>query len=281
MFEILDKKVLAPNVFRMRLKAPEIAKKAQAGQFLILRIDECGERIPLTFTDFDPAAGTVDIVFLVIGATTKRLSEMEAGQAIEDIAGPLGRSTEIEKYGHVVFMGGGVGAAVMYSAARALKEAGNDITCILGARDKGLLVLEDELAEITGPDRLIITTDDGSKGIKGVITVPLKEMLERGDKIDMVMAIGPAIMMKFAAKTTEPYGVKTIVSLNPIMVDGTGMCGACRVSVGGQTKFGCVDGPEFDGHQVDFDLLMARQRQYLGQEAIAMEKLSEGGCQCR
>ncbi|RJQ55559.1 MAG: sulfide/dihydroorotate dehydrogenase-like FAD/NAD-binding protein [Actinobacteria bacterium] len=281
MFEILEKKPLAPNIFQMRMKAPEIAKKAKAGQFLILRIDECGERIPLTFTDFDASAGTVDIVFMVVGATTKHLSGMEPGQALSDMAGPLGRPTEIENYGHVVCVGGGVGAAVMFPAAKALKQAGNDITCILGARDAGLLILEEELTEITGPDRLIITTDDGTKGRKGVVTVPLQEMLERGDKVDLVVAIGPAIMMKFVCKTTEPFGVKTIVSLNPIMVDGTGMCGACRVSVGGETKFGCVDGPEFDGHAVDFDLLMARQRQYLSQEAIAMEKYSEGGCKCQ
>jgi len=280
-FEILEKKPLAPNIFQMRMKAPEIAKKAKAGQFLILRIDECGERIPLTFTDFDASAGTVDIVFMVVGATTKHLSGMEPGQALSDMAGPLGRPTEIENYGHVVCVGGGVGAAVMFPAAKALKQAGNDITCILGARDAGLLILEEELTEITGPDRLIITTDDGTKGRKGVVTVPLQEMLERGDKVDLVVAIGPAIMMKFVCKTTEPFGVKTIVSLNPIMVDGTGMCGACRVSVGGETKFGCVDGPEFDGHAVDFDLLMARQRQYLSQEAIAMEKYSEGGCKCQ
>jgi len=204
---------------------------------------------------------------------------MEAGQSICDIAGPLGRPTKIEKYGKVVCVGGGIGAAVMYPAARALAEAGNDVTCILGARNADLLILEDELRAICGESGLIITTDDGTKGIKGVVTVPLEEIIKAG-KVDLVLAIGPAIMMKFVCKTTEPYGVKTIVSLNPIMVDGTGMCGACRVSVGGETKFGCVDGPEFDGHEVDFELLMARQRQYLDQERIAMDHYTQGGCQC-
>ncbi len=279
MFEILSKEKLAHQIFRMKVAAPEIAKKAKAGQFLILRVDECGERIPLTFCDIHADEGAVTIIFMVVGATTRKLSEMEPGQALQDVAGPLGKPTEIEDYGKVVCIGGGIGAAVMYPAARALAEAGNDVTCILGARSEDLLILEEELTAICGADKLIITTDDGSKGIKGVVTGPLEEMLKAGNA-DLVIAIGPAIMMKFVCKTTEPYGVKTIVSLNPIMVDGTGMCGACRVSVGGETKFGCVDGPDFDGHQVDFELLMARQRQYLDQERIAMDHYGEGGCTC-
>jgi len=278
-FEILSKEKLAHQIFRMRISAPEIAKKAKAGQFLILRVDECGERIPLTFCDIHADEGAVTIIFMVVGATTRKLSEMEPGQALQDVAGPLGRPTEIEDYGKVACIGGGIGAAVMYPAARALAEAGNDVTCILGARSEDLLILEEELTAICGADKLIITTDDGSKGTKGVVTGPLEEILKAGNA-DLVIAIGPAIMMKFVCKTTEPYGVKTIVSLNPIMVDGTGMCGACRVSVGGETKFGCVDGPDFDGHQVDFELLMARQRQYLDQERIAMDHYGEGGCTC-
>jgi len=278
-FEILSKEKLAHQIFRMKISAPDIAKKAKAGQFLILRVDECGERIPLTFCDIHADEGAVTIIFMVVGATTRKLSEMEPGQALQDVAGPLGKPTEIEDYGKVVCIGGGIGAAVMYPAARALAEAGNDVTCILGARSEDLLILENELTAICGAGKLIITTDDGSKGIKGVVTGPLEEILKAGDA-NLVIAIGPAIMMKFVCKTTEPYGVKTIVSLNPIMVDGTGMCGACRVSVGGETKFGCVDGPDFDGHQVDFELLMARQRQYLDQERIAMDHYAEGGCTC-
>lgn len=279
MFKIQSKEKLAHQIFRMKIAAPEIARKAKAGQFLILRVDDCGERIPLTFCDIHADEGAVTIIFMVVGATTQKLSEMEPGQSLADVAGPLGKPTEIEDYGKVVCIGGGIGAAVMYPAARALAEAGNDVTCILGARSDDLLILEDELKAICGDEKLIITTDDGSKGIKGVVTMPLEEMLKAGNA-DLVIAIGPAIMMKFVCKTTEPYGVKTIVSLNPIMVDGTGMCGACRVSVGGETKFGCVDGPDFDGHQVDFELLMARQRQYLDQERIAMDHYREGGCKC-
>lgn len=279
MFEILSKEKLAHQIFRMKIAAPAIAAKARAGQFLILRVDECGERIPLTFCDIHRDEGAVTIIFMVVGATTMKLSEMEPGQFLQDVAGPLGRPTEIEDYGKVVCIGGGIGAAVMYPAARALAEAGNDVTCILGARSEDLLILQDELRAICGDEKLIITTDDGSKGIKGVVTMPLEEMLKAG-AVDLVIAIGPAIMMKFVCKTTEPYGVKTIVSLNPIMVDGTGMCGACRVSVGGKTKFACVNGPDFDGHQVDFELLMARQRQYLDQERIATDHYREGGCSC-
>jgi ferredoxin--NADP+ reductase len=263
----------------MVIEAPEIARKAQAGQFVIVRIDEKGERIPLTIADFDRHRGTITIIFQEVGKSTIKLGTLEASDAVTDFVGPLGRPSEIEDHGAVVCIGGGVGIAPIYPIARALKEAGNTVLGIIGARSKDLLFWEDKMRQVC--DELIVCTDDGSYGRMALVTMPLKEILESRDDVKHVWAIGPAIMMKFCARTTEPFGTPTLVSLNSIMVDGTGMCGACRVEVGGQTKFVCVDGPEFDGHQVDWDLLMARQRIYLAEEERAKEYwLREHVCQC-
>ena len=264
------KQDLTPNIHLFKVAAPNVAKKAQPGQFVVIRIDEKGERIPLTIADWDEKEGSVTIVFMEVGTTTARLALLKAGDSIADFVGPLGLPTHIEKFGTVVCVAGGVGAAPVAPIARALKSKGNKIITILGARSKNLLFWEDKLGSIS--DQLIVTTDDGSYGRKGVVTEPLKELLASDKKVDLVIAIGPSIMMKFCAKTTEPFKVKTIVSLNPIMVDGTGMCGCCRVSVGGVTKFSCVDGPDFDGHQVDWDLLFARQRIYLNEEKCSFER---------
>ncbi len=270
MYKILLKQDLVPSIHLFKVAAPAVAKKAQAGQFVVVRIDELGERIPLTIADWDEKEGSVTIVFMEVGTTTARLALLKAGDAIADFVGPLGLPTHIEKFGTVLCVAGGVGAAPIAPIARALKQAGNKIISILGARNKALLFWEDRLAAVS--DRLIVTTDDGSYGRKGLVTEPLKELVESGEKISRVIAIGPSIMMKFCSKTTEPFGIKTIVSLNPIMVDGTGMCGCCRVAVGGETKFACVDGPDFDGHQVDWDLLLARQRIYLDEEKCSFEQ---------
>jgi ferredoxin--NADP+ reductase len=270
LYKILAKKDLVPQIHLFRMAAPAVAKKARAGQFVVVRIDEKGERIPLTVADWNEKEGTVTIVFMEVGATTARLALLKEGDAIADFVGPLGLPAEIEKFGTVVCVAGGVGAAPVAPIARELKKAGNKVITILGARSQNLLFWEDVLKSTS--DKLIVTTDDGSYGRKGVVTVPLKELLENGEKIDRVVAIGPVVMMKFCSLTTLPFGVKTIVSLNPIMVDGTGMCGCCRVAVGGETKFACVDGPDFDGHKVDWDLLAARQRIYLGEEKCAYEE---------
>ena len=259
-----------PGIHLFKVAAPNVAKKARPGQFVVIRIDERGERIPLTIADWDEREGSVTIVSMEVGTTTARLALLGAGDFITDFVGPLGLPTHIEKFGTVVCVAGGVGVAPIAPIAQAMKEKGNKVISILGARTKDLLFWEDELRRVS--DQLIVTTDDGSYARKGVVTEPLKGLLESGDKIDRVIAIGPTVMMKFCAKTTEPFGVKTIVSLNPIMVDGTGMCGCCRVSVGGVTKFTCVDGPDFDGHQVDWDLLFARQRIYLDEEKRSFEQ---------
>jgi len=270
LYKILLKQDLVPQIHLFKVVAPAVAKKAQAGQFVVVRIDEKGERIPLTVADWDKKEGSVTIVFMEVGATTARLASLKASEAIADFVGPLGLPAEIEKFGTVVCVAGGVGAAPIAPIARELKSAGNKVISILGARSKDLLFWEDVLGSVS--DRLIVTTDDGSYGRKGVVTEPLKELLESGEKVDRVIAIGPVVMMKFCSLTTLPFGVKTIVSLNPIMVDGTGMCGCCRVSVSGETKFAWVDGPDFDGHQVDWELLAARQRIYLGEEKCAFEE---------
>jgi len=270
LYKILLKQDLVAQIHLFKMAAPAVAKKAQAGQFVVVRIDEKGERIPLTVADWDEKEGSVTIVFMEVGATTARLASLKAGESIADFVGPLGLPAEIEKFGTVVCVAGGVGAAPIAPVARELKKAGNKIISILGARSKDLLFWEDVLKAVS--DQLIVTTDDGSYGRKGVVTEPLKELLESGEKVDRVVAIGPVVMMKFCSLTTLPFGVKTIVSLNPIMVDGTGMCGCCRVSVSGETKFACVDGPDFDGHQVDWELLAARQRIYLGEEKCAFEE---------
>jgi NAD(P)H-flavin reductase len=254
-----------------------VAKKCAPGQFVIIRIDEKGERIPLTIADWDRKEGSVTLVFMEVGATTVRLAQLKTGDSIANFVGPLGMPSHIEKFGAVVCVAGGVGVAPIVPITRALKEKGNKTISILGARCKDLLFWEDKLRGVS--DELIVTTDDGTYGRKGVVTEPLKEILER-EKIDRVVAIGPTVMMKFCSKTTKQFGVKTIVSLNPIMVDGTGMCGCCRVSVGGTTKFACVDGPEFDGHEVDWDLLGARQRTYLDEEKRSLEECQARMGQC-
>ena len=270
MYKILEREDLTPNIHLFKIEAPEVAKKARPGQFVVIIIDEKGERIPLTVADWDEKGGTVTIVFMEVGTTTHRLATLKAGDSVANFVGPLGIPTHIEKFGTVVCVAGGFAVAVIMPIARALREQGNKVISILGARSRDLLFWEDELRQVS--DELIITTDDGSYGRKGVVTEPLKDLLQNGNKINRVIAIGPSIMMKFCSKTTEPFGVKTIVSLNPIMVDGTGMCGVCRVSVGGVTKFACVDGPDFDGHQVDWDLLFARQRIYLDEEERSFNK---------
>ncbi len=268
-FKIVEKKKLAPAANLITVVAPDIANKAQPGQFVVVRINENGERVPLTIADFEYEEGTITIIFQEIGKTTRQLARMRKGSKLADVIGPLGRPTELRKYGKVVCVGGGFGAATMYPIVRSLKERGNYIISIIGARNESLLIYESELRSVS--DEVRITTDDGSKGHKGVVTDPLKDIISK-QKIDLVMAIGPAIMMKFVSMTTKPFNVPTIVSLNPIMVDGTGMCGSCRVSVGGSTRFVCVDGPDFNGHDVDFEQLMARQRLYLDEEKQALEK---------
>ncbi|MFC1982118.1 sulfide/dihydroorotate dehydrogenase-like FAD/NAD-binding protein [Chloroflexota bacterium] len=270
MYKILLRQDLAPNIHLFKIAAHDVAKKAQPGQFVIIRIDEKGERIPLTIADWDREKGSVTVVFMEVGATTHRLASLKAGDSIPNFVGPLGLPTHIEKFGTVVCVAGGFAIAVVTPIARAMKEKGNKVISIIGARNKDLIFWEDELRSAS--DQLIVTTDDGSYARKGLVTEPLKELLESNEKIDRVIAIGPTLMMKFCAKTTEPFGVKTIVSLNSIMVDGTGMCGCCRVAVGGATKFACVDGPDFDGHQVDWDLLLARQRIYLDEEKLSFEQ---------
>ena len=270
MFRIISRDTLATKIHLFKIEAPAVARKAQPGQFVVVRVDERGERIPLTIADWNEKEGSVSMVFMEVGATTFRLAQLKAEESVADFVGPLGVPSDIEKFGTVVCVAGGVGVAVITPIAKVLKEKGNNIISILGARSKDLLFWEDKLRNAS--HRLIVTTDDGTYGRKGVVTEPLKELLEGGEKIDRVIAIGPTVMMKFCAKTTQPFGVKTIVSLNPIMVDGTGMCGCCRVSVGGATRFACVDGPDFDGHQVDWDLLSARQRIYLDEEKRSFEQ---------
>lgn len=264
MNRILERTIIAENVVQMKLDAPVIARKRKTGQFIILRVHELqSERIPLTIADADPSKGTVTIVFQIVGKSTADLADMKAGQSIHDLVGPLGKATHVEKFGHVVCIGGGIGIAPLHPIAQAMKAAGNNVTSIIGARTKGLIIMEDEMRRAS--ERLIIVTDDGSYGEKGFVTNALQKLMSEGP-IDLVVAIGPAIMMKMVCKVTEPAKIKTVVSLNTIMVDGTGMCGCCRVSVDGTTRFVCVDGPEFDGHKVDFDGMMKRQRIYLPQE---------------
>ena len=270
MNRIVEKTDLSENVVRMVLEAPAIARKRKAGQFVVLIMDEKGERIPLTIVDSDPGQGTITIIFQVVGKTTAAMSAMKAGDAFRDVQGPLGNPTDIHRVGQVVCIGGGVGVGVVYPLAAALKQAGNRVISIIGARTKALLILEEEMKGVS--DRLIVATDDGSYGFHGFVSTVLQDLIDAGERIDEVFAIGPVPMMKVIADLTRPHGIRTIVSLNPIMVDATGMCGACRVSVGGKTKFTCVDGPEFDGHQVDFDLLASRLRMYREQEGAAYER---------
>jgi len=268
MYRILAREDLAPNIHLFKVEAPGVAQKAQPGQFVIIRSDEKGERIPLTIADWDKGEGSVTIVFMEVGATTRKLALLDAGDSILNFVGPLGRPTEIEKFGTVVCVAGGFAIATIVPIARAMKQVGNKVIAIMGFRTKDLVFWEERLGSVS--HELIVTTDDGSYKRKGLVTEPLKELLQES-KVDRVIAIGPTVMMKFSSLTTKPFGVKTIVSLNPIMVDGTGMCGCCRVSVGGETKFVCVDGPDFDGHDVDWDLLVNRQRSYLDEEKKAIE----------
>lgn len=272
MFEIIDMELLAPHVKRIEVKAPMVAKFAKAGQFVILRLHERGERIPLTIFKKDEEKGTIQLVFQEVGKTTYELGDFKPGDKITDVVGPLGRPTHLEKYGTAVVVGGGVGIAIAYAVARAMKEAGNHVILIAGFRNKEMVILEDDLKEAC--DELLITTDDGSYVRKGFTTNVLKELIDAGREINYVFAVGPVIMMKLISGITKEYGIKTVVSLNPIMVDGTGMCGACRVHVGGETKFACVDGPDFDAHQVDFDEILRRLVEYKNEEKEALEKMA-------
>lgn len=261
MYEILEKKRLSADVWYFRVDAPEIAKNRRAGQFVLVQLDdEFAERVPLTIADADEGAGWIALVVQTVGATTLKLSRKNAGDALGVVLGPLGNPTRIEKVGTVVCVGGGIGAAPLHPIAQSYKRAGNKVIVILGARNKELVVFEDEMRRIA--DELIIVTDDGSYGAKALVTEPLKAICERAPKPDEAVAIGPPVMMKFCAETTRPFGVHTVVSLNTIMIDGTGMCGGCRVSVDGKIKFVCVDGPEFDGHKVDFDTMILRMKAF-------------------
>ena len=277
MYEILAKEDLAPVTKLYEVHAPAVASKAKAGQFVIIRLHEEGERIPLTIADYDRERGTITLVVQEVGKTTMEMGTMQTGDYLTSLTGPLGIPSEIENWGTVLCVGGGVGIAPIYPIARDLKEAGNTVISIIGARNKDLLFWEEKMRSVS--DELIVCTDDGSYGRKALVTIPMKELLESERDIKHIWAIGPAIMMKFCALTTQPFGVPTIVSLNSIMVDGTGMCGACRVEVGGQTRFVCVDGPEFDAHEVDWDQLLARQRIYPEQEKHAVEEWQRD-CQC-
>ena len=269
MFTINKRRELNPTVTEQCIHAPLIAKKAKAGQFIIVRAKEDSERIPLTIAGFDREAGTVSIIFQVVGAGTMQLNSLKEGEAVHDFVGPLGKATEIEGLKNVCVVGGGVGCAIALPIAQALHEQGTKVTGIVGFRNKDLVILEDEFRACC--DEFIIMTDDGSYGEKGVVTAPLEKKIVEGANFDEVITIGPLIMMKFVVKTTKPHNVKTVVSMNPIMVDGTGMCGGCRLTVGGQTKFACVDGPDFDGFEVDFDEAMHRGTMYKPFEAHARE----------
>ncbi|MEL5721721.1 MAG: sulfide/dihydroorotate dehydrogenase-like FAD/NAD-binding protein [Treponemataceae bacterium] len=275
MYEILEKERFSPNVYYLRVRAEEIAKNRKPGQFVIVQLPgELSERVPLTIADADPEEGCIMLVIQTTGASTYKLCQLEVGEKLGAILGPLGTPSEIKKAKHVVAVAGGIGAAPLYPIVQAHKKLGNYITVINGARNKDLVVFEDRLRAVC--DELIITTDDGSYGRKALVTEPLKELCESDNPPDLAIAIGPPIMMKFAAKTTEPFGIKTIVSLNTIMIDGTGMCGCCRVEVGGETKFACVDGPDFDGHKVNFDNMMERMRIFKPQEEDSKHKCKIG-----
>lgn len=270
MSKILERKSLGPKINLIKLKVPHIVRKAKPGQFVILRIHERGERIPMSIADLDLENGILTIVFQEVGKSTAELATFKPGETLSDVIGPLGKPTPIKDYGTSVCVGGGIGIAPLHPIAKALKDCGNKVISIIGARSKELLFMEEEMRKTS--DELLITTDDGSYGTRGLVSEPLAEMLKNKKKIDFVMAIGPVPMMKAVCYVTKPYRIKTMVSLNPIMIDGTGMCGVCRVSVGGETKFACVDGPDFDGHKVDFDELSIRLKMYLKEEKIAMQR---------
>ena len=260
MYKIVTKKELNPTVTLMEIEAPVVARKAEPGQFIILRVDENGERIPLTVADFDREKGTVTIIFQIVGATTEKLNAKKQGECIQDFVGPLGTPSETEGLKKVAVVGGGVGCAIAYPIAKKLHNNGCEVHSIVGFRNKDLVILEEEFRNAS--DKLVIMSDDGTAGKKGLVTDALRELIESGEKYDEVIAIGPLIMMKFVCKLTKEFDIKTIVSMNPIMIDGTGMCGGCRLTVGGETKFACVDGPDFDGHLVDFDEAMERSTMY-------------------
>lgn len=270
MFRIVNKKELNSAVTLLEIEAPFVAKKAKAGQFIIFRVDEFSERVPLTIADYDREKGTVTIIFQKVGLSTKLLAAKEVGDSIRDFVGPLGVATEYDGFKKVAVVGGGVGCAIAYPQAKALHELGVEVDVIAGFRNKEIVILEEEMSAVS--DNYYLMTDDGTKGEKGFVTDKLKSLIEAGNQYDAVIAIGPIPMMKFVSLTTKPYGIKTIVSLNPIMIDGTGMCGGCRVTIGGEIKFACVDGPDFDGHQVDFDELMNRNSVYKKEEADLAEK---------
>ncbi len=269
MFKILNKQNLASSIKEFLISCPEIAKKAQAGQFIVARVDERGERVPLTIADYDRDKGTITIVVQEAGKTTCQLGRLNSGDTLSDVIGPLGIPTRMEKRGTVACVGGGVGIAPVYPVARSFKEIGNKVISIIGARTKELVIWEEKISSVS--DELYITTDDGSYGRKGFVSSELQRLIEGGRELGLVFAVGPTLMMRATCEVTRPHKLRTIVSLNPIMVDATGMCGACRVSVGGKTKFVCVDGPDFDGHQVDFDQLLSRQRIYLQEEKKALQ----------
>ncbi len=270
MYKIVKKVCLNPTVTLMEIEAPFVAKKAEPGQFIILRVDENGERIPLTIADYDREKGTITIIFQIVGGSTIHLNSLNEGEYLQDFVGPLGVPTHTEGLKKVAVVGGGVGCAIAYPVAKKLHELGCEVHSIIGFRNKDLVILEEEFKACS--DKLFLMTDDGSHGEKGVVTMPLQKLIEAGEEYDEVIAIGPLIMMKFVVATTKPHNIKTMVSMNPIMIDGTGMCGGCRLTVGGKTKFACVDGPDFDGFEVDFDEAMSRGRSYLEFEAHAREE---------
>ena len=270
MYRIIQKQPLNPTVTRMVIDAPRVAKKAQPGMFIILRVDEDGERIPLTIADYDGEVGTVTIIFQIVGATTLRLNTLNVGDCLHDFVGPLGRPTELDGLKKVAVIGGGVGCAIALPTAKKLHELGATVHSVIGFRNKDLVILEDEFKAAS--ERCVLMTDDGSAGQKGLVTDALEKLIQSGNEYDEVIAIGPLVMMKFVCKLTEKYGIKTVVSMNPIMIDGTGMCGGCRLTVGGEMKFACVDGPDFDGHKVDFDEAIERGKMYAEFERRAYEK---------
>ena len=276
MTKIVEKRELFEKVHQFKIDAPHLVSKAKAGQFVILRQNEMGERVPMSIGGLDKKNGLLTVVIQEVGKTSAAMNRMKAGDSFADVVGPLGLPTHMEKFGNCICIGGGVGIPPIYPIAQALKEAGNKVTTIIGARSKNLLIYEKELGNAS--DQLLISTDDGSYGTHGFVTTILQKMIDDGEKIDMVICVGPVPMMKAVVETTREPKIKTFVSLNPIMVDGTGMCGACRVTVGGKTKFACVDGPDFDGHEVDFDEMTKRQKMYLKQEKVSYEKFLHKGC---
>ncbi len=277
MHRILEHTVLGPNVHLYRFDAPDVAQYRKPGQFVIVRINDDGERIPLTIADVDKKEGSITLIVQSVGKTTLELAQMKEGDSIPDICGPLGEPTHIEKVGNVLCVGGGIGTAPLYPVTRAMRDIGNHVVSILGARTKNLLILEEQMKDAS--DKIIITTDDGSYGMKGLVTHAIQKLVDEGNKFDLCVCMGPPIMMKFVSLLTKELGIPCLVSLNPIMVDGTGMCGGCRVSVGGETKFACVDGPEFDGHLVDFDEMMSRLTMYDKLEKKALDHyMGESGC---